>query len=150
MRNLSFISASLTSDITLRKDLRVAVFCCTVETESGKVDEVEFFKINTIIRGRPILMRQTVDLIKGRINNQSPGTQCMAMILLAELMLKNGFEVHQYVAQSVLDKVLVLAIPRKSAHPRVRSVAATIIKSWGVTYGMDQRLFDFADAARYC
>ena len=95
-------------------------------------------------------MKETVDLIKGRIKNQSPGTQCMAMILLAELMLKTGFKVHQYVAQAVLDEVLVRAIPRKVAHPRVRSVAATIIKGWGVTYGMDQRLFDFADAARHC
>ena len=132
----------------LEKTLQIAIFRCTVETESGKVDEIALFELITILKERTSLISKAVALIKERISNPSPSTCCMAMILLAELMQCSGYDLHRQVQQAVLHEMMKLAVPCKGTHPRVQMVASTVIKGWGVAYGKDPRLVDFADAAR--
>jgi hypothetical protein len=130
------------------KPMKIAVFRCTVETESGKVNEVALLQLINILKERPKLICKTIQLIKERIDNPSPSTCCMAMILLAELMQQSGYDLHRQVMQTLLHRLMELAIRSEGVHPRIQLVALTLIRGWGVSYGTDPRLFEFADAAR--
>lgn len=131
-----------------KESIKQSVFKATVETESGKVDEVALLEITSLLNEKQELMAHVVAIILERIRNQSPSTSCMAMIFLAELMQRSGYEMHRLVLKNILPVMMKVAVPRSGVHPRVQTVASSVIKAWGIAYGTDHRLIDFADAAR--
>ena len=147
MQRMSITAFSFSS-LQLEKSLKSAIFRATVDKGSGQVDATGLDEINRILKSRPDFMKRTVDLVKVRIKDRIASTSCIALKLLAEIMHSNGIELHLYVAKKVLNRVLRLATPNMGTHPHVQTVAATLVKHWGVTLGTDARLSDFADAAR--
>ena len=145
---LNIRSFSSWTYLQVEKELKLAIFRGTVDRESGEVDPLTLREISKIMTDRPEFKLKAVDMIKERIKDHAPSTSSMAMKLLDKIMQQDDAELRQYVAKKVLNRMLRLATPNMGTHPRVQSVSAALIKHWGLTYGSDEQLADFADFAR--
>jgi hypothetical protein len=58
-----------------------------------------------------------------------------------------GYEFQLCVINKVLGRVSKLSAPNKGIHPRVQKNAAALLTKWGLLYGTDPSLSEFAKAA---
>ena len=129
------------------KYLRAAFSRENLERDSGNADTNAVKLVTDIVKQRPKLLPETIDLINQRLIDDCVNISFRALELLDKCMKANGFDFHFYVAKQALDRVEKLAVPNGRTHPKVQRKAADLIWQWESAFGSDTRLPGFRAAS---
>ena len=135
--------ASEVEDCT--KSLRTAISRSTLD--SGKTDANTVYLLTNIVSKRPNLLPKAIELINEKITDNSINTSYLALDLLDKCVRASDFDFRFYVSKQAIDRVLKLAVPNHTTHPRVQRKAADLIRQWALAFGSDTRLSGFSAAS---